>query len=102
MMLLLPLLTTTQVGFNGSLMKKHWSTWLASTHGSFFVEAFFDLASGITMVVKYRPSFSTFLVHMTWNIGTVSQSSSHISSILPKNLSLTVASSSTKDSIVTP
>ena len=43
----MPLLTTTRLGFDGSVMKKHWSTWLASTHGSFFAEAFFDLASGI-------------------------------------------------------
>src|SRR3954471_23930740 len=72
MMLLLPLPTTTRLGFDGSLMKKHWSTLLASSHGSFFAEAFFDLASGITMVVKYRPSFSTFLAHLTRKIGTVS------------------------------
>jgi hypothetical protein len=26
MMLLLPLLTTTRLGFDGSVMKKHWST----------------------------------------------------------------------------
>jgi hypothetical protein len=62
----------TRLGLDGSVMKKHWSTWLPSTHGSFFTDAFFDLASGITMVVKYRPSFSTFLAHLTRNIGTVS------------------------------
>jgi hypothetical protein len=63
---------TTQLGFDGSVMKKHWSTWLASTHGSFFAEAFFVEALGITMVVKYRPSFWTLLAHLTRNIGTFS------------------------------
>jgi hypothetical protein len=36
-------------------------------HGSFFAMTFapavLDLASGITMVVKYRSSFTTFLAH---------------------------------------
>src|SRR3954470_9132642 len=36
MMFLFPLLTTTRLGFIGSVMKKHWSTLVASTHGSFF------------------------------------------------------------------
>src|SRR3954471_22409478 len=36
MMFLFPLLTTTRLGFVGSVMKKHWSTLVASTHGSFF------------------------------------------------------------------
>src|ERR1044071_1501474 len=76
MMFLLPLLTTTRLGFDGSVMKKHWSTWLASTHGSFFAVTFapvdLDLASGITMVVKYRSSFTTLLAHLTRNIGTFS------------------------------
>src|SRR3954469_12042137 len=57
MMFLLPLLTTTRLGFDGSVMKKHWSTWLASTHGSFFAVTFapvdLDLTSGITMVVIF-------------------------------------------------
>src|SRR3954465_6345743 len=34
--------------------------------------AVLDLASGITMVVKYRSSFMTFLSHLTRNIGTFS------------------------------
>src|SRR3954463_4871664 len=76
MIFLLPLLTTTRLGFGGSVMKKHWSTWEASTHGSFFavtfVPAVFDLASGITMVVKYQSSFMTLLAHLTRNIGTFS------------------------------
>src|SRR3954466_7754097 len=59
MMLLFPLLMTTRLGLDGSVMKKHWSTWHLSIHCSFFADAFFHLASGITMVVKYRPSFST-------------------------------------------
>ena len=71
-MLLLDLLTTTRLGFDGSVMKKHWSTWEASTHGSFFAVTFapavLDLASGITMVVKYRHSFRTLLAHLTRNI----------------------------------
>src|ERR671910_1765312 len=76
MIFLLPLLMTTRLGFDGSVMKKHWSTWEASTHGSFFAETYapavLDLALGITMVVKYRSSFMTFLAHLTWNIGTFS------------------------------
>src|SRR3954463_13727581 len=31
MMFLLPLRTTTRLGFDGSVMKKHWSTWLLSS-----------------------------------------------------------------------
>src|SRR3954465_15719524 len=61
MMLLLPLLMTTRLGPDGSVTKKHWSTWLPSTHGSFFTDVFFDMASGIPMVVKYQPYFSMFL-----------------------------------------
>src|SRR3954471_14912181 len=76
MMFLLPLLSTTRLGFDGSVMKKHWSTWLASTHGSFcavtFAPAVLDLASGITMVVKYRLSFTMLLAHLTRNIDTFS------------------------------
>ena len=34
--------------------------------------AVLDLASGITMVVKYRSSFRTLLAHLTRNIGTFS------------------------------
>src|SRR3954471_3752376 len=76
MMFLFPLRTTTRLGFDGSVMKKHWSTWLASTHGSFFAVTFapavLDLARGITMVVKYRLSFTKLLAHLTRNIGTFS------------------------------
>src|SRR3954467_7940114 len=65
-----------RLGFDRSVMKKHWSTWLASTHGSFFTVTFapanLDLASGITMVVKYRSSFTTLLAHLTRNIDTFS------------------------------
>merc|ERR1719152_183042 len=68
MIFLLPLLATTRLGFDGSVMKKHWSTWEPSTHGSFFAVTFapavLDLASGITMVVKYRSSFRTLLAHL--------------------------------------
>src|SRR3954462_9577760 len=75
-MFLLPLLTTTRLGFDGSVMKKHWSTWLASTHGSFFAVTFapadLDLVSGITMVVKYWSYFTTLLAHLTRNINTFS------------------------------
>src|SRR3954471_11646960 len=89
MIFLLPLLSTTGLGFDGSVMKKHWSTWEAITHSSFFAVTFapavLDLASGITMVVKYRFCFMTLLAHLTRNIGTFSPAvlSSQISSILP-------------------
>src|SRR4051812_44803238 len=33
MICLLPLLTTTRLGFDASVMKEHWSTWESSTHG---------------------------------------------------------------------
>src|SRR3954462_1963727 len=77
MMFLFPLLTTTRLGFVGSIMKKHWSTLVASTHGSFFAATFaaaaLDLAaSGITMVVKYRSSLLTLFAHQTRNIVTFS------------------------------
>src|SRR3954469_22399472 len=62
-MFLLPLLTTTRLGLFGSVMKKHWITCLACTHGSFFAVTFTVplLASGIHMVVKSRFSLSTLL-----------------------------------------
>src|SRR4051812_5094322 len=72
-MFLLPLLTTTRLGFDGSLMYQHWSTLLAKTQGSFLAGAFaLVVFDGITIVVKYRSSFSTLLAHLTRNIGTFS------------------------------
>src|SRR5664279_1254382 len=76
MTVLLPLLTTTRLGLDGSVMKKHWAMCLANNHGSFYAVTFalavLDLASGIHMVVKYRSSGMTFLAHLTRNIGTFS------------------------------
>src|SRR3954467_7523763 len=46
MMFLFPLLTITRLGFVGSVMKKHWSTLVASTHGSFFAATFAPAAFG--------------------------------------------------------